>query len=264
MTVTPTHLTLTTRDLVLAYDDRPVIQSCSINITLGQTTCLIGPNGCGKSTVLKGLAGLIKPTSGQVQLNHKNLDTWSRKTLAKQLSLLPQNAIAPENISVEQLVNHGRYPHQGLLGKQTQADVDAVEWALDVTSMQHLRDRLFSSLSGGEKQRGWIALALAQQSNILLLDEPTTYLDMGHQQDILALLAQLNQDHKLTIVMVLHDINQASEYADRILAMHSGKIIADGTPENIISTSLVDKLFNLSVEIIQRCHNDKHYPYCLT
>ena len=254
---------LTTHNLTLCYQDNAVVCDTSIAFEQGKISCLIGPNGCGKSTVLRGLAGLMNPQSGQVRLDNRCLQQWPRKALARRLALLPQNPSAPDGISVQQLVNHGRYPHQGVLGPNNQADIDAVEWALQITAMSTLRHRLFNTLSGGERQRGWIALALAQQSDILLLDEPTTYLDMGHQLDILSLLANLNQTHQITIVMVLHDINQASQYADRILAMRGGRIIADGSPRDVISEQLINTLFGVQTELMMRSDGDRCYPYSL-
>ena len=256
-------MTLSTQDLVLGYQNQRVIPAANIVIEEGDLVSLVGPNGCGKSTLLGGLGGLLKPISGQVSLAGQCLSKWQQKALARYIALLPQSPSAPDSISVAQLVRHGRYPHQGLLGLNSQDDVDAVEWALEMTGTIVLRDRNFSTLSGGEKQRVWIAMALAQQSKIILLDEPTTYLDVGHQLDVLNLLVELNQKHRLTVVMVLHDINHASQYSDRIIAMHNGKVIADGKPVDVVTERLLDELFAIEVELIQRREGHRCYPYCL-
>ncbi len=241
--------------------DNIVIPQVSLTLNEGEITCLIGPNGCGKSTLLKALAGLLSPTEGQVLLDNKTLSNWSPKALARRLTLLPQSPVAPDDISVHQLVSYGRFAHQGLFGRMSQQDIDAVDNALNQTGMQPLKHRIFNTLSGGERQRGWIALALAQQSDILLLDEPTTYLDIGHQLEALDLLSRLNQQQGLTVIMVLHDINQASQYGDRILTMKQGRIIADGTPLEVITPKLMQQVFGIDIELIVREQGQKQYPY---
>lgn len=256
-------MTLNAHKLTLGYRNHTVVPAVSLALEAGTITCLTGPNGCGKSTLLRALSGLLVPLAGEVTLDNKNLRQWPGKVLARRLALLPQSPSAPENMSVQQLVSHGRYPYQGLFGQNSQADINAVEWALEITGMSALRHRAFETLSGGERQRGWIALALAQQSDILLLDEPTTYLDMGHQLEILDLLATLNRDYQLTLVMVLHDINQACQYSDRILAMQEGCIIADGAPLEVMSESLLQTLFGVKTELIIRYEGEKAYPYTL-
>lgn len=256
-------MTLAAQNLILGYKDNVIIESVSLTINKGQITSVIGPNGCGKSTLLKALGGIIKPFQGQVMLDEKCLSQWPSKKLAQNLALLPQHPIAPENISVHQLLNHGRYPYQGLFGQNNQQDIEIIEWALEVTQMTAFRHREMNTLSGGERQRGWIALALVQQPNILLLDEPTTYLDIGHQMEILELLTNLNQQHKLTIIMVLHDLNQASQYSHRLIAMQQGKLIADGSPHKILSAELIKQLFNIESEIIYRQQNGSSYPFSL-
>lgn len=256
-------MTLMAHQVALGYHKQALIPPTSLTIEKGQMTCIIGPNGCGKSTLLRALGGLLTPMSGRITLDDKALEQWPKKRLARRLSLLPQHPIAPEGISVKQLVSHGRYPHQGLLAQNSHKDIEIIEWALEATEMLELQDRTFSSLSGGEKQRGWIALALAQQSDILLLDEPTTYLDIGHQLDILDLLSSLHRQHHLTIVMVLHDINQASQYSDRVIALKDGNIIADGLPLDIISESLIENLFGIRSELIHRYYDGKKFLYSL-
>ena len=267
-------MTLSAENLILSYSSgqsassttseaSPVVPEVSLTLQEGEITCLIGPNGCGKSTLLKALAGLLPPASGQVFLDNRPLPHWSRKAMARRMTLLPQNPVAPDDLSVYQLVSHGRFAWQGLFGRMTQQDLEAVEQALHLTGMDQLRHRSFNTLSGGERQRGWIALALAQQADILLLDEPTTYLDIGHQLEVLELLAQLNREHQRTIVMVLHDINQASQYSDRILAMQQGRIIADDSPVNAITPEMMQQVFGIQVELMLRQQGDKTWPYGL-
>ena len=256
-------MTLKADNLTLGYKEKVIIKDTSLTIKPGQITSLIGPNGSGKSTLLKALAGILTPLQGQVTLDNKRLSQWPSKQLAQRLALLSQHPIAPENISVQQLIGYGRYPYQGLFGQNNQEDIEAVEWALEITQMIELRHRGFDTLSGGERQRGWIALALAQQSDILLLDEPTTYLDIGHQMEILDLLANLNQQYQLTLVMVLHDINQASQYSHRLLAMRQGELIADGLPKDVFSGELLRELFGIESEIIYRRKRSQSYPFSI-
>ena len=256
-------MTLKADNLTLGYKEKVIIKDTSLTIKPGQITSLIGPNGSGKSTLLKALAGILTPLQGQVTLDNKRLSQWPSKHLAQRLALLSQHPVAPENISVQQLVSYGRYPYQGLFGQNNQQDLEAVEWALEITQMIELRHRGFDTLSGGERQRGWIALALAQQSDILLLDEPTTYLDIGHQMEILDLLANLNQQYQLTLVMVLHDINQASQYSHRLLAMQQGELIADGPPKDVFSGELLRELFGIESEIIYRQKRSQSYPFSI-
>lgn len=256
-------MTLSAHKLKLGYQNTTVIDALSLSINSGQITSLIGPNGCGKSTFLKALSGILQPQSGSVTLDNKALSDWASKKLARRLSLMPQHPVAPENISVQQLVSHGRYPHQGLFDSASVEDREAIEWAMQMTGISALRHRDFNSLSGGERQRGWLAMALAQQSDFLLLDEPTTFLDIGHQMEILDLLFALNQQHKLTIIMVLHDINQASQYSHRVLAMREGNIIADGDPVAVLSPQLLRSLFAIECEVTLRQECSRHYPYCI-
>ncbi len=254
---------LAAHDLTIGYPDKKLLTQASFTINSGEITCVIGANGCGKSSLLHVLAGLTTPLSGRVTLANKTITEWPKKALARKLSLLPQAPEAPEGISVFDLLMHGRFCHKGLLSKYQQSDIDAIDNALKFTGMESLREQEFNLLSGGERQRGWLALALAQESEILLLDEPTTYLDIGHQQDILRLLKRLNIEKKLTIVMVLHDINQASQYADRILTLQAGNIIADNHPKQVINPELIKQVFGIDVDLISRNDGDKKYSYCI-
>ena len=256
-------MTLRAQHLVLGYGDQAIVEVDRLEINLGEITTIVGPNGCGKSTLLKGLSGLMTAKSGDVWLDDQPLQEWSSKARARRLAVLSQNPVAPDDISVRQLVEHGRYPHQTLLSNRSQQDEDAVNWALQITGMEAFANRSFNTLSGGEKQRGWIALALAQQADILLVDEPTTFLDIGRQLEIMALLTRLNQEFGTTIVMVLHDMNQASRFSQRIIAMQQGQTLADGTPSEVINSVLLERLFRIRAEVIPREDDGVRYPYCL-
>ena len=254
---------LQANNLSVGYHQTSICHGISLSIDGGAITSLIGPNGCGKSTLLKALSGQLAPMQGEVTLANKALHTWPPKLLAQRLAFLPQHPSAPENISVQQLVSHGRYPYQGLLSRPSAEDKDIVEWALKATNMLDYRFRDFNQLSGGEKQRAWIALALAQQSQLLLLDEPTTFLDIGHQMEVLELLTELNKTVGLGLIMVLHDVNQACLFSDRLLAMKGGHIVADGRPEQVLTSELMEDLFAVHVDVIPHSNLTHEQAYCI-
>ncbi|MFW6363292.1 MAG: ABC transporter ATP-binding protein [Spirochaeta sp.] len=232
------------------YDGTQVLHEVSLEIPANQISVIIGANACGKSTLLKTLARLIKPTAGSITLNGKSISKIPGKRLAQTLGLLPQSPIVPEGISVADLVGRGRFPHQGLLGTWSKKDYAAVENALDSMGIMDLANRAIDELSGGQRQRVWIAMALAQQTDILLLDEPTTFLDIAHQVEILDLLTDLNRKRGTTIVMVLHELNLSVRYADRLFAMHNGRLVAEGIPSHVINCGLIKQVFNLDCRII--------------
>jgi iron complex transport system ATP-binding protein len=241
---------LTTRKLTLSYDRATIIQDLNLAIPAHQITALVGPNGCGKSTLLKGLARLLKPQSGVVYLNRTSIFQLPTKEVAKQLGMLPQSPIAPEGLTVRELVAQGRYPHQSWFQQWSKEDEQFTERALQITGMTELGDRPLDSLSGGQRQRAWIAMALAQNTEILLLDEPTTFLDLAHQIEVLDLLYDLNQTQNRTIVMVLHDLNQACRYADYLVVMWKGHLYAQGTPDSIMTEAMVSEVFGLESRIV--------------
>jgi iron complex transport system ATP-binding protein len=212
-------------------------------------TALIGPNGCGKSTLLRGLSRLLKPADGSVYLDGRDIHAMKSKDLARQLGILPQAPVAPEGLTVHELVAQGRYPHQNWFQQWSAHDERIVAEALEMTNLTLFTDRPVDTLSGGQRQRAWIAMALAQQTDILLLDEPTTYLDLAHQIDVLDLLVELNE-HGRTIVMVLHDLNQAARYAERIVALRGGQIVAQGRPDQVIIPENILQVFGLEAEVI--------------
>lgn len=233
-----------THDLTVAYGERTVIEHLDLAIPEGHFTVIIGPNGCGKSTLLGALARGLTPASGSIVLDGKQLSTYRAKELARRLGLLPQSPIAPDGITVSELVTRGRYPHRTLLGAWTPHDEKAVASALSRTGLTDLTDRFVDELSGGQRQRVWIALILAQQTPLLLLDEPTSALDLAHQIDVLHLCRQLNEQGS-TIVAVLHDLNQAFRYASNLIVMKEGRIIAQGTPAETITAELIRHVFEV-------------------
>jgi iron complex transport system ATP-binding protein len=244
------EIALTTRKLTLAYDRATIIKELNVEIPAHQITALVGSNGCGKSTLLKGLARLLKPQSGTVYLDGASIFKLSTKEVAKRLGLLPQSPIAPEGLTVRELVAQGRYPHQSWFQQWSKEDEQFTEQALATTGMLVLADRPLDSLSGGQRQRAWIAMALAQNTEILLLDEPTTFLDLAHQIEVLDLLYNLNRTQGRTIVMVLHDLNQACRYADYLVAMQQGHIYAQGVPTEVMTERMVRDVFGLESRIV--------------
>ena len=229
---------------------RPVIENLTAAITPGAVTMIVGPNACGKSTLLRSLTRILSPGSGQVILDGRNIATMSPKQLARRVGLLAQSSIAPPGITVHELVARGRYPHQSILHQWSAADDEAVSEAMERTHVDGLATRPVASLSGGQRQRVWVAMALAQRTDILLLDEPTTYLDLAHQVDVLELFRELNSELGTTIVAVLHDLNQACRYGDEVIAMHEGAILAHGVPEEVVTAEMVEKVFGLPVQVI--------------
>ncbi|WP_338472774.1 ABC transporter ATP-binding protein [Niallia sp. XMNu-256] len=238
-----------TKGLTLSYGDTIIIDELNLNIPKGEITVFIGGNGCGKSTLLRSIARLLKPKAGAVLLEGNAIAKMSTKEVAKQMAILPQSSVAPEGLSVLQLVKQGRYPHQTWLKQWAKEDEKKVNRALAATGIEDLKDRAVDSLSGGQRQRAWIAMTLAQDTDIILLDEPTTYLDMTHQIEILDLLFDLNENEQRTIVMVLHDLNLACRYAHNIVAIKDQKIFAQGKPENVINRKLVKSVFGMDCEI---------------
>jgi iron complex transport system ATP-binding protein len=241
---------LAAEHLNVGYLDRAVIDGLSVTIAHGGITALVGPNGSGKSTLLKTLARLLRPNSGGVLLDGKAIHTFSTTEIARQMAILPQGPSAPHGLTVRELVEQGRYPHVGALRMLKGQDHEAITRALALTDMTGFAHRPLDSLSGGERQRAWIALTLAQDTPVLLLDEPTTFLDIGHQLEVLELVAQLNRERAMTIVLVLHDLNQAARYADRMIVLNGGAIMADGAPAEVLTHDLLASVFGVRVNIV--------------
>jgi len=245
-----TRHTLEAAELSLGYGDRRIVTDLSVTVPTGQVSVIIGANGCGKSTLLRGLARLLSPMSGSVLLDGKAISTIPSKEVAKVMGLLPQAPVAPEGITVADLVGRGRYPHQGWFRRWSAADDQAVAEALRATGTAELADRPIDEMSGGQRQRVWIAMALAQETDLLLLDEPTTYLDLTHQVEVLDLLTDLNRRRGTTIVIVMHDLNLACRYADHLIAMRGGEITRQGRPADVVTAEAMREVFGLSATIV--------------
>ncbi|MET9572965.1 ABC transporter ATP-binding protein [Streptomyces virginiae] len=241
---------LTAENVTLGYDQRVIAENLSVEIPDNSFTVIVGPNACGKSTLLRALSRMLKPSGGRVLLDGQAIGSMPAKKVAKTLGLLPQSSIAPDGITVADLVSRGRYPHQGLLRQWSAEDERIVKESMASTGVAELADRAVDELSGGQRQRVWIAMALAQQTPLLLLDEPTTYLDIQHQIDVLDLCAELHETQGRTLVAVLHDLNHAARYATHLIAMRGGKVIAEGAPQEVVTAELVEKVFGLRCQII--------------
>ncbi|MFG2651156.1 ABC transporter ATP-binding protein [Streptomyces sp. NPDC048436] len=246
---------LTARELTLAYEDRTVVHGLDLAIPDGKVTVIVGPNACGKSTTLRALGRLLRPRSGAVLLDGEALAKLPTKKIAQQIGLLPQTPVAPEAITVADLVARGRQPHQHWWQQWSDEDEKAVTEAMERTDVAALADRSVDELSGGQRQRVWIAMALAQETDILLLDEPTTYLDISHQVEVLDLIRQLASptdegERGRTVAVVLHDLNQAARYADHLVAMKTGRIVAEGTPADVVTEELVQEVFGLECVVV--------------
>lgn len=249
------------RNLTLTYDQIVVARDLTIEIPDGEVTVLIGPNGSGKSTALRALARLLRPRAGDVVLDGRSIQSMSPKHVAQKLAILPQLLVAPESITVEELVAYGRYPQRRSMMSMSDDDHTAIEWAIEATAMGDLRYRPVDELSGGQRQRAWIALVLAQGTDLILLDEPTTFLDIAYQLDVLELLRELNRREGKTIVMVLHDINMAAEYAHTLLALREGEIVAAGTPKETLSSGMIREVFGIDSHVMD--HPVTGQPMCL-
>lgn len=237
--------------LTVGYNQRLVIDALSLEIVRGQITALVGPNGSGKSTLLKTMARLLTPRDGAVLLDGKAISTLPTSEVARQLAILPQGPSAPPGLTVAELVEQGRYPHVGALRMLKRQDHAAIREALDLTGMTDFAHRPLDGLSGGERQRAWIALTLAQDTPVLLLDEPTTFLDIGHQLEVLDLVQQLNRERGMTIVLVLHDLNQAAHYAHRMIVLNHSRIVADGRPDEVLTPALLAAVFGVRANIVR-------------
>jgi iron complex transport system ATP-binding protein len=238
------------RDLTLAYERRTVAAELTVAIPDGSFTVVVGPNACGKSTLLRALSRTLKPRAGTVLLDGRDIHTLPARTVARTLGLLPQSPIAPDGITVADLVARGRYPHQSLLRQWSAEDERVVEESMAATGVADLASSFVDELSGGQRQRVWIAMALAQETPLLLLDEPTTYLDIAHQIDILELCARLHRQEGRTLVAVLHDLNHAARYATHLIAMRSGAVVASGDPASVVTAELVESVFGLPCRVI--------------
>lgn len=248
-------------NLSFGYDKKFILKDLNLEIPKGKITIIIGPNGCGKSTLLKNMARIIRPKSGKICLLDKDLKSMSNKEIARTMAVLPQSPTTPSGLLVRELVSFGRYPYQKPLEGLTKEDVEIVEWAMKKTGVFELADCQVEMLSGGQRQRVWIAMALAQQCPVLLLDEPTTYLDIAHQLEVLELLKELNDEKGYSIVIVLHELNLACRYAQHIIGMKSGKVVFKGKPNEVITKEHLKELYGIDVTL---SYNVEHgYPICV-
>ncbi|MDF2613374.1 MAG: iron-enterobactin transporter ATP-binding protein [Clostridia bacterium] len=253
---------LYTNNLNIGYSERLIVKSLSVEIPDKKITTIIGSNGCGKSTLLKAMTRIISHQSGTVVLDGKDISKENTKILAKKMAILPQTPESASGLTVSELVSYGRFPYQTGFGRLTKKDHEVIDWALSVTGTTEFRSRPVDALSGGQRQRVWIAMALAQETEIIFLDEPTTYLDMSHQLEVLELLQKLNLNEKRTIVMVLHDLNQAARFADYIIALKDGEIVKAGACEKVITPNILRQVFNIDALIGQDPRTRK--PMCIT
>lgn len=253
---------LRTKDLSIGYGERIIVNGLNVEIPDNQITTIIGSNGCGKSTLLKAITRIIPHQSGTVVLDGENIVKGSTKELAKKMAILPQTPESASGLTVGELVSYGRFPYQKGFGRLTKKDYEAIDWALEVTGTKDFKYRPVDSLSGGQRQRVWIAMALAQETEIIFLDEPTTYLDMAHQLEVLELLQKLNVEQGRTIVMVLHDLNQAARFADYMIALKAGEIVKAGSCEEVINREVLKRVFSIDAEIGRDPRTNK--PMCIT
>ncbi len=243
-------------DVSLSYGDKPVVQNLSLRVKKGQVVSIIGPNASGKSTILKSIAGIIKPVSGKIFIEEKDISKMDSKKLAQKVSILLQQNKTLDDMSIEELVYFGRYPHKKWFEGFEVSDKKIIEEVMKLTNTFALRDKTLETLSGGERQRAWIAMALAQEPDILLFDEPTTYLDLAHQIEFLELVNRLNKETGVTVVLVLHDLNQAARYGNYLFAMKEGKIFAQGNPEEVLNPQNILSIYNIEAKIF----NAAGYP----
>lgn len=241
---------ITAQGLALGYRGHAVIEDLDIELPAGQVTAIVGPNACGKSTLLRGLARLHPLTAGTVRIDGRDAASLSRRELARLVGVLPQSSVAPDGVRVAELVGRGRFPHQGWFGRHTSADDRIVMRSLEATGVADLAERRLEELSGGQRQRVWIAMVLAQETDAVLLDEPTTYLDVTHQLELLDLLSDLNAERGTTVVMVLHELNYAARYADHMVVMSGGRIAAQGAPGEVLTVESVRDAFGLEAEVV--------------
>lgn len=253
---------LATEHLAVAYGETLVVDNLDMRIPPGKVTAIIGPNGCGKSTVLKAAGRILKPKGGAVYLNGEDIRCLTTREVARKMAILPQSPQAPVGMTVGELIAYGRFPYRHGFGRLTVEDKKIIQWALDVTKLTEYETTAVDNLSGGQRQRVWIAMALAQQTDLILLDEPTTYLDLAYQLEVLELLYRLNREQGCTIVMVLHDLNLAARFADYMIAIRDGAIIRDGVPEEVMTAQVLKETFRINAEIMQDPRTRK--PVCVS
>lgn len=256
-------VTLSAKQLTLKYGERTIADKLSISFTKPEIVSIIGPNGSGKTTLLKALCRLLTPNEGTVYLNSKDINKMSSEQTAKFISVMAQSAQAPNGITVSELVSYGRLPHQKMFASLNEEDKRIINEAIKFTELEPLLHRFVTTLSGGERQRVWLAMALAQEPQILLLDEPTTYLDVHHQLELMELIVKLHRLKKITVIMVLHDLNHAARYSERLIAIKNGNIMADGSVEEVFVENIIEDLYDVKTLVLNPCVNGVSYPVCI-
>ncbi len=252
---------ISVKKLFVAYEDNLIIDNMNLSIPKGQISIIIGANGCGKSTLLKTIARVIKPKSGEIFINGANIKAQKEKHIATQIAFLPQGPICPSGITVKELVAYGRFPHQKIIGGLNSHDKEIIEWAIEATDLKDFSDKEIENLSGGQRQRAWIAMTLAQETNIIMLDEPTTYLDMSYQLEVLEVLEKLNKQKKITVVIVLHELNNACRFAGNIIGLKQGRIICQGVPKEVITRESLKEIYGIDVKL--QLSENGSYPICV-
>ncbi len=250
---------LNAQNLSLGYYKKEIVKDLNLTISKGEIVTIIGPNGSGKSTILKALSRILKPSSGEIYYQDKNIHKINTKKIAEKIAVLPQVRNVPDDITVDTLVGYGRYPHLNFSKRMGKNDYEIIDWAIKKTGMSGLKSRYLNTLSGGERQRAWIAMALAQKPEVLLLDEPTTFLDISYQIEVLDLVKELNETLGLTIIMVLHDINQAARYSHKIYAIKDGKVCGSGEPYKLLTKDFLKNVFSIEAEIFEDVNNSCPY-----
>jgi iron complex transport system ATP-binding protein len=255
-------VSLSTEHLQIGYGEKIIVDDLNLSINKGEITTIIGANGCGKSTILKTLARVHTANSGVIYLDGKMIHKIPTKEIAKKMAVLPQSPEAPSGLTVYELISFGRAPHQGGFGRLSEKDRNVIQWSLKVTGLASFADQPVDALSGGQRQRAWIAMAIAQETELLLLDEPTTYLDMTHQLEILQLLEKLNKEEGRTIVMVIHDLNHAARFSHHMVALRNGKLVKEGSAEEVMTHDVLKEVFHIDAEIVKDPRTNK--PVCLS
>ncbi|BBF43458.1 ferrichrome transport ATP-binding protein FhuC [Lachnospiraceae bacterium KM106-2] len=248
-------------DLEVGYEDKIIIDSMNLEIPKGEITMIIGSNGCGKSTLIKSVGRILKPRKGEIFINGENIKKQATKELAKKMAVLPQNPKVPAGLLVKELVAYGRFPYQSAFGSLSDYDREKIDWAMEATNVKEFADRPIDSLSGGQRQRAWIAMAIAQDTEILILDEPTTFLDMAHQLEILMLLRKLNKEYHTTIIMVLHELNNATKFATHLVGMKQGKVMFSGKPVDVITKENLKTIYGIDATLA--LDPTGTYPICV-
>ena len=248
------------RHLKVAYEDNIIIPDMSVQFPKGQVSIIIGANGCGKSTLLKAVGRILAPKSGEILINGRDLKNRPTREIAREVAVLPQTPRSPDGITVRELIGYGRFPHQKAIGGMSKHDLEMVDWAIAETGLEPFANRPVNNLSGGQRQRAWIAMTLAQETEIILLDEPTTYLDIAFQLDILQLLQKLNRERHYTIVMVLHELNEACRFADNIIGLKQGQLVCFGCPADVIDEAALNRIYGISATVQM---SSGGYPICL-